>query len=103
VTSDERRRAVGTLGGKKEQGRERMSAVTKKFEVVSCGSDEYPGDGLRLREPETKIMYGKDFFRAMGMEAQEGDEVEVTFKLISRIVTRREPVSGGANDGSKIP
>jgi hypothetical protein len=53
----------------------------RQFEVVSCGFDEYPGDGLRFKADGQ--LYDKDFCK---LELQDGDIVEVTVKVISRIM-----------------
>lgn len=63
----------------------------KVFEVVSCGRDEYPGDGLRLSADGDKNI-DKGFLRVLGLEVQEGDEVEVTARVVSRMELRRVPV-----------
>lgn len=63
--------------------------VKKTYEVVSCGRDEYPGDGLRLRPPGTTTELDKRFLYDMGLEVQEGDEVEITARVVSRVEVRR--------------
>jgi hypothetical protein len=61
-------------------------AARKVFEVVSCGRDEYPGDGLRIVVSGERDQLNKDFLRAMGIEVQDGDEVEISARIISRVV-----------------
>lgn len=58
----------------------------KQFEVVSSGFDEYPGDGLRFAEKDRLGFYVKYDKNFCGLELQEGDIVEVTVKVISRMV-----------------
>jgi len=69
-----------------------MSVIAKRFEVVTSGRDEYPGDGLRLRMVSGRgDELNKDFLVAMGVnDVQVGDEIEITARIVSRIVTRRE-------------
>lgn len=59
---------------------------TKQFELVSSGFDEYPGDGLRFAERDRLGFYVKYDKSFCNLELQEGDIVEVTVKVISRVV-----------------
>jgi hypothetical protein len=70
--------------------------MKKTFTLVDCGRDEYPGDGLRLRDEKGKL-YEKDFMQAMGIESNIGDAVEITVRLVSRMETRRVPVCNICN------
>jgi hypothetical protein len=67
-----------------------MSTATKTYTIVESGRDEYPGDGLRLRN-EKGVPFDKDFMQDMGIESSVGDEVEITVRLVSRIETKRVP------------
>lgn len=62
---------------------DKATAETKQFELVSSGFDEYPGDGLRFKAEGERFLHDKTF---CSLDLQEGDIVEVTVKVISRIV-----------------
>lgn len=72
-----------------------MKNVKRRFFVTSSGQDEYPGDGLYLAlsaSNEERVLMSKKILDTMGLEVKEGDEVEVSARVISRVVTERRPV-----------
>lgn len=90
---------------------------THTFLVVAAGRDEYPrggeeassrsvNNGLRLvaaagasitgpRASARRLQRDKDFLLDMGLEVLPGDEVEITVRIVSRVVTERVPISRG--------
>jgi hypothetical protein len=52
---------------------------------------ENPGQ-LKNECPHGYDGINKNFLDKMGVEVQAGDEVEITVKILTRVVTRREPV-----------
>lgn len=76
--------------------------ATAQFECVSSPFDEYPGDGLRLVKVGDQQAYQQgragggpntDLLSTCGLgRLEQGDIVEVTTRLVSRIVTRRERI-----------
>lgn len=68
-----------------------MNAMSRKFTIQSCGRDEYPGDGYRLATEEGQTEITTTILRLLGLkDLQEGDEVLVSVKLVSRVKTVRE-------------
>lgn len=67
---------------------------TRTFYVVSSGRDEYPGDGLRIStEPGHRgEELDKHFLEKLGLEVKEGDEIEISARVVTRVVTERRPV-----------
>lgn len=68
-----------------------MKQTIRLYDVVSSGRDEYPGDGLRLRTKDALVEFSTELLRDVGVSVQEGDEVEISIRVVSRLVTRREP------------
>lgn len=64
-----------------------MKAKKIKFEVVNSGIDEYPGRGLRLQIG--KSLFDTEIVDEMRLDFNEGDEIEITAKVVSRVIVKR--------------
>lgn len=64
----------------------RSSTGTLRFRVVSSGRDEYPGDGLYLQHLDGGHLMEKDCIEPMCDDLRDGDVVEITAKVVQRMV-----------------
>jgi hypothetical protein len=71
-----------------------QNSNSKVFNIISSERSEYPGDGLYLLDPvdprtHNDLKHSKSFMDNMGIKLKQGDEVEITVRIISRIETKR--------------
>jgi hypothetical protein len=64
-------------------------SATKLFKVERSEHDVYPSRGLMLRTPENGVIEGDIVDYLLGEEVEAGDEVQITARVVSRVITER--------------